>query len=180
MNASSHTRVKSRSLQALAISFALGGVWDSFAAFQYLFRIGTGRPIDLPPIDPFYAIFLGSFFLCFAWLQILASLNIRRYAFCVGCLIFGRLFYIATLGSFLAFAPGFPTTFWFTGLIDGLLVLLSLIFARKAGLGFRDLFLPALLPPSGAGNLKALSKKPGAFSHPDPEWQPIAIKIPRQ
>lgn len=172
--------MKTKSLQALAISFALGGVWDSFAAFQYLFRIGTGRPIDVPPIDPFYAIFLGSFFLCFAWLQILASLNIRRYAFCVGCLIFGRIFYIATLGSFLAFDPGFPPTFWFTGLIDGILVLLSLFFAYKAGLHPRDIFLPALTPLPTDGNIKPSGERLRAFSHPEPEWKLIVTKNTRK
>lgn len=172
--------MKTKSLQALAISFALGGVWDSFAAYQYLFRIGTGRPIDVPPIDPFYAIFLGSFFLCFAWLQVLASTNIRRYAFCVGCLIFGRIFYIATLGSFLAFVPSFPPTFWFTGLIDGILVLLSLILARKAGLSFRDIFLPALAPLPTNENKVPLAEKLTAFPHPEPEWQLTIPKKPRK
>ena len=134
--------MKPESLKSLAITFALGGVWDVIAGFLYIFVIGTGRSIDNPPMDPFYAIFLGSFFLCFAYLQILSSFNIRRYAFNVGCLVFGRLFYIFVLYYFMIYVKGFPATFWFTGVIDGVLAILYLVFASRGGLGIRDLFLP--------------------------------------
>lgn len=134
--------MKTKSIKPLAITFALGGIWDTIAGFQYIFKIGTGRIIDSPPMHPFYAIFLGSFFLCFAYLQILSSFNIRRYAFNVGCLIFGRPFYVIVLYYFILFVKGFPTTFWFTGIIDGVLTLLYVIFACKGGLKVADLFLP--------------------------------------
>ena len=134
--------MQSNSLKPLAITFALGGVWDTIAGFLYIFAIGTVRLIDNPPIHPFYSIFLGSFFLCFAWLQILSACNIRRYAFNVGCLIFGRLFYIIQLYAFMIFEPGFPSTFWFTGIIDGLFTILYIAFAVQGGLGIRELFLP--------------------------------------
>ena len=131
---------KTKSLKPLAITFAFGGLWDTIAGFLYLFVIGTGRAIDNPPMHPFYAIFLGSFFLCFAYLQILSSFNIRRYAFNVGCLIFGRLFYVIVLSYFMLFVKDFPTTFWFTGIIDGVLTILYIFFALKGGLKSRDLF----------------------------------------
>jgi len=115
--------MKSKSLKPLAITFALGGVWDTFAAIQYLFLIGTGRAIDNPATDTFYAVFLGSFFICFAWLQFLSAFNIRLYAFNIGCLIIGRLFYVILLYSNMMFKPGFPSTFWFTGIIDGTFIL---------------------------------------------------------
>lgn len=134
--------MKPKSLRPLAISFAMGGIWDTVAGFLYIFVIGTGRTIDDPPMDPFYAIFFGSFFLCFAYLQILSSFNIRRYAFNIGCLVFGRLFYILVLYYFMLFVKGFPPTFWFTGLIDGLLTVLYIVFALSGGLSVRDLFLP--------------------------------------
>jgi hypothetical protein len=134
--------MKTKSLRPLAITFAMGGLWDTVAGFLYIFVIGTGRIIDNPPMDPFYAIFLGSFFFCFAYLQILSSFNIRRYAFNVGCLIFGRLFYVVVLYYFMFFEKGFPTTFWFTGVIDGVLTILYIVFAVKGGLGFRNLFMP--------------------------------------
>lgn len=136
--------MKINSLKPLAITFAFGGIWDTIAGFLYIFAIGTGRAIDNPPMDPFYAIFLGSFFLCFAYLQIFSSFNIRRYAFNVGCLIFGRLFYVVVLCYFLFFVKGFPTTFWFTGVIDGVLTILYIVLALKGGLRLRDLFLPRL------------------------------------
>jgi hypothetical protein len=84
--------IKNKSLKPLAITFFASGVWDTIAAIQYLFVIGIGRKIDNQVIDPFYAIFLGSFFLCFAYLQFMSSFNIKRYAFNVGCLIIGELF----------------------------------------------------------------------------------------
>ena len=68
-------------MKALAVTFFASGIWDTFAALMYLFMIGIGRRIDNPLIDPFFAVFLGSFFLCFAYLQILSAFNIRRYAF---------------------------------------------------------------------------------------------------
>ena len=134
--------MKPKSLKPLAITFAFGGIWDTVAGLLYIFVIGTGRAIDNPPMDPFYAIFLGSFFLCFAYLQILSSFNIRRYAFNVGCLIFGRLFYVIVLYYFMLFVKGFPTTFWFTGVIDGVLAILTIVFAINGGLGLRQLFIP--------------------------------------
>lgn len=136
--------MKDRALKPLAITFAIGGIWDTIAGFLYIFVIGTGRVIDNPTMDPFYAIFLGSFFLCFAYLQILSSFNIRRYAFNVGCLIFGRLFYVVVLYYFMLSVKCFPTTFWFTGVIDGVLTILYLVFAFRGGLNFRFLFLPKL------------------------------------
>jgi lipid-A-disaccharide synthase-like uncharacterized protein len=42
----------------------------------------------------------------------------------------------------MLFVNGFPTTFWFTGVIDGVLTILYIVFALKGGLGLRDIFLP--------------------------------------
>lgn len=134
--------MKTRSLLPLSIAIAMGGVWDTVAGLFYLFIIGTGRPIDDPAIHPFYAIFLGSFFLCFAYLQILSSFKIGRYAFNIGCLVFGRLFYVLILFCFMLYEKDFPSTFWFTGIIDGVLTILYIVFAISGGLHFRDLFVP--------------------------------------
>ena len=134
--------MKSKSLKPLAFTFFTSGIWDIIAGILYMFMIGTGREIDNPDIHPFYAIFLGSFFFCFAYLQILSSLNIRRYAFNVGCLLFGRLFYTLILYYYMFSVKDFPSTYGFTGLIDGIFTLLYVIFAVRGGLGFRELFLP--------------------------------------
>jgi hypothetical protein len=130
------------SLKYLAATFFASGIWDTIAAIIYLFFIGDGRKIDNPSVDPFYTIFLGSFFICFAYLQFLSALNIKRYIFNVGCLIIGRMFYVVQLSFFIFFTEGFPTTFWFTGIIDGTFVILYLIFAFRSGFELRDLFLP--------------------------------------
>lgn len=134
-----------KSLKPLAISFFSSGIWDTFAAIQYIFFIGIDRKIDYPLIDPFFAIFLGSFFLCFAYLQFLSAFNIERYTFVVGCLIIGRAFYVIQLYTFMVFVTGFPSTFWFTGIIDGAFLVLYLLFAFKGGLSAGDLFLPKKL-----------------------------------
>ncbi|MDD4058612.1 MAG: hypothetical protein PHO95_06930 [Bacteroidales bacterium] len=134
--------MKEKYLKLLAFTFFASGVWDTIAGFLYIFCIGTGRSIDNPPMDPFYAIFLGSFFLCFAYLQFFSSFNIKRYAFNVGCLIFGRLFYVGQLYAFMIFVPDFPTTFWFTGIIDTVFTLLYIYFAVKSRIGLKKLFLP--------------------------------------
>lgn len=134
--------MKNKSLKPLALTFFMSGIWDTIAAFLYFFVIGTGRIIDKPAIDPFFAVFLGSFFLCFAYLQFLSAFNIRRYAFNVGCLIIGRSFYVIQLYAHMCFVIGFPSTFWFTGIIDGLFTILYVIFAIRGGLSMRELFLP--------------------------------------
>jgi hypothetical protein len=97
--------------------------------------------IDNPPMDSFFAIFLGSFFLCFAYIQFLSAVNIKRYAFNVGCLIFGRAFYVIQLYTFMRFVKDFPSAFWFTGIIDSVFIILYIVFAARGGLGAGDLFL---------------------------------------
>ena len=134
--------MKNKSLNPLALTFFASGVWDTVAAVLYFFIIGSGRIIDNPAIDPFFSIFLGSFFLCFAYLQFLSAFNIRRYAFNVGCLIIGRSFYVIQLYIFMGFVADFPSTFWFTGIIDGVFTILYFVFAIRGGLVLRNLFLP--------------------------------------
>ena len=69
-------------------------------------------------------------------------MNIERYAFNVGCLIIGRLFYVVQLYAFMICVQDFPTTFWFTGIVDGLFTILYLVFAMQGRLSARDLFFP--------------------------------------
>ncbi len=130
------------SLRPLAITFFAGGIWDTIAGVLYLFIIGTGRLIDDPHTHSFYSVFLASFFFCFAYLQFFCSFNIRRYIFVVGCLIIGRAFYVIQLYAYMLFFEDFPSTFWFTGIIDATFILLYFIFTFRGGSGIRDLFFP--------------------------------------
>lgn len=134
--------MKSKSLKYLAVTFFASGIWDTIAAIMYLFFISNGRKIDNPAVHPFYTIFLGSFFICFAFLQFISAYNIKRYIFNVGCLIIGRVFYVVQLFYFIGFVESFPSTFWMTGIIDGTFIILYIVFAVQSGFGFRDLFLP--------------------------------------
>lgn len=127
----------------LALAFAAGGVWDLIAGVMYGFFIGTGRAIDSPATDPFYAVFLASFFFCFAYLQLLSALDIRRYAFVIGCLILGRVFYVLQLYGYMLLVTDFPSTFWFTGIVDLGFTVSYFILATRGGLSLRDLFLPS-------------------------------------
>jgi len=121
------TMSKSKALKALAITFFSSGIWDTIAGILFIFFIGRSIVPELS-IHPYYAIFLGSFFLCFAYLQFLSSFNIKRYLFNVGCLIFGRIFYIVVLLAFMTFVPNFPNAFWFTGVIDSVFIILYIVF----------------------------------------------------
>ena len=134
--------MNTKPLKPLAVTFAASGVWDTIAGILYIFFIGTGRTIDYPPMDSFFAVFLGSFFLCFAYIQFMSAKNIKRYAFNVGCLILGRAFYVIQLYAYMGFVKSFPSTFWFTGIIDSVFILLYILFALRGGLSVKDLFLP--------------------------------------
>lgn len=136
--------MNNKNLKPLAVIFFVSGLWDTTAAIMYFFFIGTNRIISNPPIDPFFSIFLGTFFVCFAYLQFLSAFNIKRYSFNVGCLIIGRLLYVTQLYVFMTFVRNFPTTFWFTGILDGLFVFLYLVFAVRGGLSISDLLLPKI------------------------------------
>lgn len=133
---------KKNNLRPLALTFIASGIWDTIAGILYLFVIGTGRIIDNPHTHSFYTVFIASFFFCFAYLQFMSSFNIQRYVFVVGCLIIGRIFYVIQLFLYMLFYEDFPSTFWFTGIVDATFTLLYFIFTFRAGLGVKDLFLP--------------------------------------
>jgi hypothetical protein len=131
----------SKSLKALAIIFFLSGIWDIIAGFNYAFMIGT--VYTEPPVHRFYAIFLATFFLCFAYLQILSAFNIRRYLFIIGSVLIGRILYVVLLYAYIFGEPGFPSTFWWTGVVDISWSLLYIILTLlNDEISLRDLFLP--------------------------------------
>jgi hypothetical protein len=132
----------SRAVRALAVVFFLSGIWDLFGGITYAFMIGT-RYAD-PPVHRFYAIFLATFFLCFAYLQILSAFNIRRYLFIIGSVFIGRILYVVLLYSYIFGAAGFPRTFWFTGVVDLFWSALYIVLAWISDeIRVRDLFVPA-------------------------------------
>jgi hypothetical protein len=131
----------SKSLRALAVTFFLSGIWDAFGGVVYAFMVGTVF-ID-PPVHRFYAIFTASFFFCFAYLQILSAFNMRRYLFIIGCVFIGRIFYVLLLYAYIFCVPGFPSTFWWTGVVDTFWSILYIVIVLMSEeIRLRDLFLP--------------------------------------
>jgi hypothetical protein len=102
-----------------------------------------GTVFTEPPVHRFYAIFLASFFFCFAYLQILSAFNIRRYLFIIGSVIIGRIFYVVLLYAYIFGVAGFPRDFWFTGIVDLTWSILYILIALLSDeIRLRDLFLP--------------------------------------
>jgi len=130
----------SKSYRPLAAVFFASGIWDLFAAFVYAFLIGT--VYTEPPVDRFYALFIATFLFSFAYLQIVSSCNIRRYLPVVGGVAIGRALYVILLFGSLLLIPGFPATFWWTGVVDLAWTVLYLLLALNLGIRIRDLFLP--------------------------------------
>ena len=131
----------SKSLKALAIVFFLSGIWDIIGGFNYAFMIGT--VYTEPPVHRFYAIFLATFFFCFAYLQILSAFNIRRYLFIIGSVLIGRMLYVVLLYAYIFGELGFPNTFWWTGVVDtawSILYIVITLISDEIRIG--DLFLP--------------------------------------
>jgi hypothetical protein len=131
----------SKSLMVLAVTFFLSGIWDMIGGIIYAFMIGI--VFTEPPVHRFYAIFLATFFFCFAYLQILSAFNIRRYLFIIGSVFIGRILYVLLLYAYIFGVAGFPSTFWWTGVVDLswsiLYIILTLI---SDEISLRDLFLP--------------------------------------
>ena len=133
--------IASKSLRALAVIFFLSGIWDTIGGLVYAFMIGT--VFTEPPVHRFYAIFTASFFFCFAYLQILSSFNMRRYLCIVGCVFIGRIFYVVLLYSYILGVVGFPSTFWWTGVVDLCWSILYIVITLTSDeIHLRDLFLP--------------------------------------
>jgi len=131
----------SKSLKALAVVFFLSGIWDIVGGMVYSFFLSPF--FTAIPLHRFYALFIGSFFLCFAYLQILSSFNIRRYLFLVGCVFIGRILYIILLYAYILGIPGFPKDFWITGVVDLIWSILYIVIALTSkDIGLKDLFLP--------------------------------------
>jgi len=132
---------QSKSLKTLAIIIFLSGLWDLVGGAVYAFMIGT--VFSEPPIHRFYALFLASFFFCFAFLQILSAFNIRRYLLNIGCVTIGRILYVILLYSYIFGESGFPKTFWWTGIGDLAWSILYIVVAlTSTEIRLKDLFLP--------------------------------------
>jgi hypothetical protein len=82
-------------------------------------------------------------FFALAYLQILSAFNIRRYLFIIGAVLIGRILYVVLLYAYIIGEPGFPSTFWWTGVVDLSWSILYIVLAAISDeIRFKDLFLP--------------------------------------
>jgi hypothetical protein len=131
------------SLKALAIGFFVSGLYDTFGGFYYSFTVGMGKSVSNPPTHQFYALFIASFLFCFAYLQFMSALNIKRYLLNVGVVIIGRVFYAVLLFVYILRVEGFPRTFLPTAILDSLWTMLYIVLILLSDdVRFKDLFLP--------------------------------------
>ena len=135
----------SKSLKALAIVVFASGIFDLAGGFYYAFLVGIGRSIESPPTHPFYAILIGSFLFCLAYLQLLSAFNMRRYLLIIGAVIISRILYAVLLFGYMLLVPDFPTTFLPTAILDLAWTTIYIVLTLMSDqVRFRDLFLPYL------------------------------------
>jgi len=132
-----------KSTRVLAMAVFASGIFDLIGGFYYAILVGIGRSIESPPTHPFYAILVGSFLFCLAYLQLLSAVNIRRYLLIVGAVIMSRVLYAVLLFAYMFSVPDFPTTFLPTAVLDlawtATYIVLVLMIDQ---LRLRDLFVP--------------------------------------
>jgi hypothetical protein len=134
---------KLKSTKTLAMVVFVSGMFDLAGGFYYAFLVGIGRSIESPPTHPFYAILIGSFLCCLAYLQLLSAFNIRRYLFIIGAVMISRIFYAVLLFAYLVFVPDFPTTFLPTAILDLTWAMIYIVLSVISDeIRFKDLFIP--------------------------------------
>ena len=134
---------KLKSTKALAMAFFASGIFDLGGGFYFSLLVGIGRSIESPPTHPFYAILIASFLFCFAYLQFLSALNIRRYLLIIGSVIISRTLYAVLLFAYMFFVTDFPTTFLPTAIFDLAWTIIYIVLTLISDqVRFRDLFLP--------------------------------------
>jgi hypothetical protein len=132
-----------KSTKTLAMVFFASGMFDLAGGFYYTFLVGIGRSIESPPTHPFYAILIGSFLFCLAYVQLLSAFNIRQYLFIIGAVMISRIFYAVLLLAYLGFVPDFPKTFLSTAVLDLAWTMSYIVLTLMSDqVRFRDLFLP--------------------------------------
>ena len=130
-------------LRILSIVFVVTGLYDLSGVLLYAVSIGTGMNTIYPETNPFYALFIGSFLLCFAFLQFMSAFNIKRYLIIVGVVFIGRILYAVILLFLILLAEEFPTSIWWTGIIDTFWAMLYLILVGiSKEVGIKNLFIP--------------------------------------
>ena len=76
-----------KSISGLKTVLMVSGVFDLFGGIYFTLLVGGDRSITDPPTHPFYAILIGMFLLCFAYLQFMTAIQIERCLSNIGVVI---------------------------------------------------------------------------------------------
>ena len=119
-----------------------GMVWDLTGGFVFLVVHGILQIQPKPPIYPFYAIIIGLFLVMLAYLQLISSVDVKRYALLVGVVISLRVLYASGVILFSLMVESLPSQFFLTAMVDTIFVGLLLFAAKKGEIPPRGLFSP--------------------------------------
>lgn len=117
--------------------------FDLFGSIYFITLVGSNRIITNPPTHSFYAILIGTFLLCFAYVQFITAFDIKRYLVNIGVVLISRFFYGFLFLCFFLFEKDFPLTFLPTAIIDLIWIILYIFLAHfSSEFRFRDFFFP--------------------------------------
>ena len=132
---------RSKSIQ---ITLLLGGIWDIIGGSIFFIFHGILQYELIPNIYPFYSIVLGLFLFMQAYIQFLASTNLKRYCANIGVVIFLRTTFAVSVFLFSVLSEQLPTQFILIAIVDTIFTILQVYFTyKRADMKIRELFLPA-------------------------------------
>jgi len=134
---------KLKSMRVFTNVVFFSATFDLFGGVYFTVFVGSNRTITNPPTHPFYAMLIGTFLICFAYLQFMSAFNIKRYLVNIGTVIISRVFYGFLFLYFFLFVKDFPPTFLLTAIADIIWVIFYICLVQLSDeIRFRDLFFP--------------------------------------
>jgi hypothetical protein len=133
---------KLKSLKTLSQVIFASAIFDIVGGIYFMVLVGESRTITTPATHNFYAILLGMFLLCFAYLQILIAQDIRRYFKLIGAALLSRVSYVVLFSYYFINVEEGMVTFLPTAIADALWVILIVtLVAFNNEFSFKDLIL---------------------------------------
>jgi len=134
---------KLTSLKTLSSVIFGSAIFDLFGGFYFILLVGVGKQIADPPTHTFFAVLLGTFLICFAYLQFMTARNIKRYFVCIGVALLSRIFYVFLFAYYYLVAQVNLTAFLPTAIADFLWVILIVVLvALNREVSLKELYVP--------------------------------------